>query len=338
MIDRDRFTAIKAKIYAVFDGREAAPSVLSRLCLDLIGEQRGTWPMLRDAYDSLGKTIERDIRCEGFSVRVQHNPGRIASTLAPVENGGTNGRPCFLCSGNLPTEQRGILYRDRYLILPNPMPVLPFHCTVAYVHHEPQAISGEIAAFLRLMVDLGPDWTVLYNGPRCGASAPDHLHFQIIPSGRMPIEKEAKEKERWESLKQMEGAVVYCVANLGRQAVVLEGDNPAALERAFNALLRGLRDGFPGPLEPMINIAGFSEGDCLSLVVFPRRKHRPDAFFESDDRRIVVSPAVVEMGGILVAPVEKDFTRLDGPLVEAIFAEVSLKREHLRKVLKAMEP
>jgi hypothetical protein len=336
MTDPNRSVALERRIYAVFDKKMASPSSLPRLCLDLIDEQRRMWPMLRQAYDDLEKTLERDVRCAGFSVRLQRNPGRISSTLAPVSNSEANGRPCFLCPDNLPAEQQAILYRDQYLILPNPMPVLPFHFTIAYVRHEPQAISGRVPAFLRLMVDLGPDWTVLYNGPKCGASAPDHLHFQIIPSGRMPIEKEIREKGRCVPSGQMEGILFFRAANLGRQAVVLEGGNPVAMEHAFDALVHGLRNTLAGEAEPMVNIAGFLKEESLSLVVFPRRKHRPEAFFKSGDDRIVVSPAIAEMGGILVVPRERDFERLDDALVEAIFAEVSLGGEHVEKALEAI--
>jgi hypothetical protein len=336
MTGPDRSVTLGRKIHAVFNDKTASPSALSRLCVGLIDEQRLKWPMLRQAYDGLENTLERGIRCAGFSVLVQYNPGRISSTLAPVSGGDTDGRPCFLCPDNLPAEQRAVLYRDKYLILPNPMPVIPFHCTVAHVRHEPQTISGRVAAFLQLVVDLGPDWTVLYNGPKCGASAPDHFHFQIIPSHRMPIENEVLEKGRCVPSGQREGVMFYRAANLGRQAVIIEGDSPASMERAFDAFLQALRNTLAGQAEPMINIIGFLKEASLSLAVFPRRKHRPDVFFGSGDDRILVSPAVLEMGGILVAPMKRDFERLDGALVEAIFAEVSLEREHVERVLEAI--
>src|SRR5208283_2992778 len=188
-------SALKEKTFATYGSKDASKD-LPGLYLELMDEQRRTWPDLRQAYESLDKTMDREIRCAGFTVRVQHNPGRIASTVAPVNGGSTNGRPCFLCLRNLPPRQKGILYCDSYLILPNPMPVFPFHSTVAHVRHQPQAISGNILALLSLIHDLGEGWTVLYNGPKCGASAPDHLHFQIVPSGRLPVEDEIGDPRR----------------------------------------------------------------------------------------------------------------------------------------------
>jgi hypothetical protein len=326
-----------ALVHAVFDGSATASGGLSALCRELVNDQRRTWPLLGQAYDSLERTLERTVPCTGFSVRVQRNPGRMASTVAEVDNGNTNGRPCFLCPDRLPPEQRGILYRGCYLILPNPMPALPFHCTVAGTRHEPQAISGRIDDFLRLSVDLGPDWTVLYNGPRCGASAPDHFHFQIIPAGGMPMEKEIREEGRSVPSGRIGEVLLSYATDMGRQVVVFEGEDVPGMERAFDAFFRGLRCALGEEGEPMLNLCGFCREARLFLVVFPRRKHRPDAFFKPGDDRIVVSPAVLEMGGVLVTPMERDFARLNGPLVEAIFAEVSLEAAHVKNALEAMQ-
>jgi hypothetical protein len=323
-------------VSAVFDNEASLADGLSSLCRTLIDEQRRAWPLLARAYESLATTLERKVACTGFSVRVQRNPGRMASTAARVENGDTNGRPCFLCSDRLPPEQRGILYRNDYLILPNPMPVVPLHCTVAATRHEPQAISGKIGDFLRLALDLGRDWTVLYNGPRCGASAPDHSHFQIIPAHSLPIESEVVEEERCVPSTQIGEVLVSRVTDLGRQAVMLEGTDIDGTKRAFDNFFLAFQRAAGEEGEPMLNICGFHREDRFVLVVFPRRKHRPDVFFKTGDERVVVSPAIVEMGGILVTPVERDFARLDAPLVESIFAEVSFSAPDLDDVLRSL--
>ncbi len=336
MTDSSR-TALLGRIGAVYDGEAGSSSTLSRLCLDLVETQRHTWPTLNQAYNSLEEIVERKIQCTRFSVLVQHNPGRITSTFAHVNNGSTDGRPCFLCPKNLPAEQQAILYCDRYFLLPNPMPVLPFHFTVAFIHHEPQAISGRIDAFLKLTADLGPDWAVLYNGPKCGASAPDHFHFQIIPSGRLPIEKEIMNLRPSSASALTENVLFYLPDSLGRQAVVLEGTDAHALGRAFHSFLDGLRNTLKEVEEPMINIVGFLQAKRLCLVVFPRRKHRPDAFFKSGEEQISISPAVVEMGGILVTPLRRDFERLDKNLVEAIFEEVSMERGQVERALESIK-
>ena len=196
---------------------------LPELCLELLSEQKKTWPDLREGYESLKDVRERDLPCRGFSVRLQYNPGRIKSSLADVSEKNVNERRCFLCLDHLPEGQKGILYRSEYLILCNPMPVFSSHFTVSHLDHRLQAIAEHIDTFLQLMADFGSGWTVLYNGPKCGASAPDHLHFQAAPSGQMPIEKEIREEKRLTLMKQVDGVLLYRVRDLGREVIILEG-------------------------------------------------------------------------------------------------------------------
>jgi hypothetical protein len=191
--------------------------------------------------------------------------------------------------------------------------------------------------FLQLMADLGSGWAVLYNGPKCGASAPDHLHFQVAPSGQMPIEKEIREENRLTLMAQVAGVLLYHVGDLARAAILLEGDDPEAMKTAFNAYLNALKKVLFIDEEPMINVAGFYNDRRWRLVVFPRRKHRPDAFFREGEDRMVVSPGVIDMSGLLITPVEKDFERLDAATVEAIYNEVSLEGETTERAMEAME-
>jgi len=327
--------AFKKKTFAAYDGEETS-GPLTGLYLRLMDEQKQTWPTLRRAQAALRTNVDREIRCSGFIVRVQHNPGRIGSTLARVEEGTTDGRPCFLCPSNLPPEQRGILYRGSWMILPNPMPVFPFHSTVVHVRHQPQGISGNMGAFLGVVGDFGDGWVVLYNGPKCGASAPDHLHFQVIPAGLLPVEAEVRSPGRLAPFRTERGHALFRAAGLGRQAVVLVGDDPQGTAETFQDFLGALKEALSLPDEPMINIVGYRKGGHLVLVIFPRRKHRPDAFFRAGDDRTMLSPAVVEMAGVLVTPLETDFKGLDAHKVEALFDEVSLEGELLDRALKAM--
>ncbi len=232
--------------------------------------------------------------------------------------------------------RKGILYRDEYLILCNPAPILTAHLTVSHVDHRRQAITEHIETFLRLMADFGSGWVVLYNGPRCGASAPDHLHFQAAPSGQMPIEKDIREQKRLVLTKQREGVLFYRVEGLGREVVIIEGEDPVAVGVGFNGFLEGLKKSLLLDDEPMMNVVGLHEDGKYRLVIFPRRKHRPDAFFREGNDRVVVSPGVIDMGGILVTPVERDFERLDAAAVEGIYKEVSLEGEVVEKAIRSL--
>ncbi len=326
---------VDQKTYTTFDGGESLKS-LSGLCLELLSEQKKAWLDLRQGYKSLKNVKERDLPCGGFSVRLQYNPGRIKSSTAEVSNINAKERQCFLCLEHLPEGQKGILYRNEYLILCNPMPVFSIHFTVSHLDHRLQAISEHIGTLLQLMADFGPRWMVLYNGPKCGASAPDHLHFQVAPSGQMPIEREIREEKRLALIRQIGGVLLYRVRGLGREAILLQGDDPTAIERALKSYLDALEKILLLNEEPMMNIAGFYGEGKWCLVIFPRRKHRPDVFFMEEDARMVVSPGVIDMGGLLITPVEKDFERLDSATVESIYEEVSQEEKAVEKVIDAM--
>jgi ribosomal protein S18 acetylase RimI-like enzyme len=323
---------INQKIHNAFDAGKNLP----KLCLKLLSEQRNTWLDLREGYESLKNIRERDISCRGFSVCLQYNPGRIKSSLAVVEEKNLYERRCFLCMDHLPEDQKGILYRSDYLILCNPRPVFSSHFTISYLDHRFQAIEEHIDTFLQSMIDFGSGWTVLYNGPKCGASAPDHLHFQVAPSGKMPIEKEIREEKRFTLMEQIDNVLLYRLRGLGREVIILKGNDAMALERTFKVFLDALKEVLLTDEEPMINIAGFYKEGRWHLVIFPRQKHRPDVFFREGDARVVVSPGVIDMGGLLITPMEKDFERLNAASVESIFAEVSLDGKTMERVIDTM--
>ena len=326
---------LKQKTFVAFDG-VGNPKPLGEICLNLLSEQKKVWPDLTKGYESFNSRRERELSCRGFSVRVQHNPGRIKSSTADVSQKNANKQGCFLCLDRLPEEQEGILYRNELLILCNPAPILTAHLTVSHVDHCRQAITGHIETFLQLMADFGPGWLVLYNGPKCGASAPDHLHFQAAPSGQLPVEIDIREQKRLSLTKQMEGVLFFRVEGLGREVVILEGEDPATVAAGFNGFLEGLKKSFRVDDEPMMNIVGIYEDRKYRLAIFPRRKHRPDAFFREGNDRVVVSPGVIDMAGILVTPVERDFERVDAAAVEGIYKEVSLEGEVVEKAIRPL--
>jgi len=328
-----RDPGLHQKTYATFNG---GGKILPGFCLELLSEQKKNWQDLRGGYESLKIVRERGLSWGRFSVRLQYNAGRIKSSLADVSEDRANEQRCFLCLDRLPDSQKGIFYRNEYLILCNPMPVFPYHFIVSHLDHRRQAIAEHINLFLQLMTDFGSDWTVLYNGPKCGASAPDHLHFHAIPSGQMPIEKEMLREKSRAFTKQINRVFLYRLRDLGREVILLQGDDPGAVGDVFEEFLNSLKKVLLIAEEPMMNIAGFQrEGKCC-LMIFPRQKHRPDAFFREGDARVVVSPGVIDMGGVLITPVEKDFEQLDEAEVGDIYREVSLGEGTMEHVIAAL--
>jgi len=328
-------STLHGKVSAAFDGAQNQRG-LPDLCLDLLSGQKHSWDDLREGYELLKTVKEREVPCRGFTVRLQFNPGRITSSTAVVSDEAVRNRPCFLCVENLPEHQAGVLYRGEFLILCNPMPVFPFHFTISHIDHRAQMIDPNMRTFLKLTADLGPDWAILYNGAKCGASAPDHLHLQACPSGKMPVGREIEEEKRWVSMRKTGGVTLCRAINLGREALILEGTDPARVEDVFRKFTASLQKTITTAEEPMLNIAGFCSGGKWRLLIFPRRKHRPDVFFREGDDRVVVSPGVIDMGGTLITPFERDFERLDAAAVENIYREVSLDEATVEKAIAAM--
>ena len=149
----------------------------------------------------------------------------------------------------------------------------------------------------------------------------------------MPIEKEIREEKRLTLIKQADGVLLYRVRDLGREVIILEGDDPMAVGSDFKGFLNTLKKVLLTDEEAMMNIAGFYKERKWRLVIFPRRKHRPEAFFSEGDGRVVVSPGVIDMGGVLITPAEKDFERLNAAAVDGIYREVSLEGKTVERAI-----
>ena len=255
---------------------------------------------------------------------LQFNPGRIVSTGAKVDARSIRERRCFLCVENLPEPQKGIVYKDRFLILCNPAPIFAEHFTISHIHHVSQILGPYIPAMLDLARDLSPQLTVFYNGPKCGASAPDHMHFQANPTGLIPVENAAQKKLHRVFRRSLDSVDILTLRDFGRQVIVLESLHRENLANVLNKLLDSLRQTVGVSEEPMMNVlCSFTDG-AWRVILFPRSKHRPDVYFKEEAERVLISPAAVDIGGLIVTPLEKDFKTVNASLVESIFQEVSL--------------
>ncbi len=288
--------------------------------------------MLHEGCSALDKSITREITCRSFSVHVQYNPRRIVSTGAKIDEHSIRERACFLCAGHLPPEQKGILCRDTFLILCNPVPIFRQHYTVVLKEHESQAYEPWIDDFLILTAAIGPSLTLLYNGPRCGASAPDHMHFQACSSGIIPIERDLLNAARKEVLKTINGVEFSTLKNYGRGIILIESKSMEECANMIRRLIVVMRELCSDPEEPMMNVIGIFTDMKWSVVIIPRRKHRPSVYFADD--RVVISPAAVDMGGFIITPVEKDFRTIDAGLIESIYHEVGMSRNSIVKYIK----
>lgn len=289
----------------------------------LFQQQLATWQMARNHYRQFMSVQRRTICFDGFRIELQHNPARARSTCADLSKPAIENRKCFLCAHHLPAEQMGLAVLDKYLLLVNPFPIFNRHYTVSGYAHEPQNLSGRLGDMLDL-AKLLEGFTVFYNGPRCGASAPDHFHFQAVPFGELPIdtelalmmEKRLPERENGLSTYEFE------IKEYLRTTIVVASCDPESLVVECETILGRLPfDHDSG--EPMMNVlASFQKGH-YRLVLFPRKAQRPSCYYREGEDRILVSPASVELGGIVVAPREEDFLRISANDLRTIFEEVS---------------
>jgi hypothetical protein len=313
---------LRQRLYAVFPEKGEAP-LLADLVAGLLASQKESWPAFDAGCAALKAVRVREICGDGLAVKVQFNPQRIVSMGAPVDPESIRGRPCFLCPENLPGEQRAILYRGEYLILCNPAPIFPGHLTIVHIRHLSQSLSDHLGIFLRLAKDFGPRMTVFYNGPRCGASAPDHLHFQAVAAGFMPVEKEILDSRKRTGVRRRDGVEICRMAGLARGILVIEGKEERNVTAAVGEIMRALSRLTESASEPMVNVLCTHTGEFWRLILFPRLKHRPDAYFREGGASLLVSPGAVDMGGLLITSREEDFRAMNPELVRGVFRETA---------------
>ncbi len=289
----------------------------------MIAQQSATWPMLEAGLEGLAAVETREFRADGWRVTAQFNPGRLVSTSAKIDPASIGKRPCFLCLDNLPAEERGIAFDSRFVALCNPFPVLKDHLVVSSVEHVPQAIAGNMRPLLDLAEALGPEWFSLYNGPRCGASAPDHLHYQAASAGGISVFDDLPNWSRaFESSRN--GVDRFALRDYRLNLAVFEGGDRDALLERFAAALEVLKEVAGESDEPMINLAVRFDDRKWTLIVYPRGKHRPACFFAEGDARLTVSPGAIDFSGVMVIPERAHFDRLMVNDVSGIFREVTL--------------
>jgi hypothetical protein len=289
----------------------------------LAEQQLATWPMLRDAVAGLARVEYRSLRARGSEVLAQFNPQRIVSTAAKVDAATIKQRPCFLCAENLPPEERGIAFGADFVALYNPFPVLPRHLVITSRRHIPQTIEGNFDTLLDLALDLGGEFFVVYNGAACGASAPDHLHFQACERNSLPI---IPEIETWErrGLANDSGVETFTLKDYRVNALIARGNDRAALTGWLDRALQRLSEVTGAEAEPMINLIVMRNGARWTVIVFPRGKHRPNRYFAEGDAKLTVSPAAIDLAGVLVVPQPDHFANITSQDVEEIYAEVTL--------------
>jgi len=306
----------------------------------LLKTQLCEWGELADGYNRISTVKTKSFLFDGFQIRLQLNPGRMKSTSAEVDDSAIKKRSCFLCADNLPIEQRGIKILDNYILLCNPYPVFPNHFTLVASAHQEQKIKSSFNDFILLGKMLSGKYSLIYNGPRCGASAPDHLHFQAGTKQYMPIEDDFHsivKKYGKEILSNKELSVTFADDGL-RRFVVYETKDENILKEFIEQFYSIYEMIISNEKEPMMNIiCNYEKEFGWRIIIFLRSKHRSSHYYLEDERKIIVSPAAIDLGGVCITPVENDFIRMDKKTLVDVFKEVSLQRDVYEKLIRLLK-
>ena len=302
----------------------------------LLKEQKLSWALLKHNYEVLAGVQTREFDFDSFQIKIQLNPARIKSTSAVVDKNSINSRECFLCVDKLPPEQNALAYGKNFLILANPYPIFTEHYTVSKRKHIPQIIIGNFEELLNISKDLGSYLTIFYNGPKCGASAPDHMHFQAVIKNRMPIELEFDKilETKSNSIFNNGKIKVRFFENYLRHFISFESDNKGELLVAFKTLIKAFRRISLPKDEPLVNIISNYREKKWCIFIFPRRTHRPSQYYAENEKRLLISPAAVDMGGLFITPREEDFNKIKKDDVIDIFRQVTITKEYFEFLKK----
>ena len=301
--------------------------------------QIGSWALARENVDALKAVRTRELTVRGGVVRLQYNPARIVSSGAQIDKDALAKRPCFLCDDNRPLEQSVLPYGDDYSILVNPYPILPYHLTISTCAHTPQCINRRLGDLLELSARFC-DFVFFYNGARCGASAPDHAHFQAGVRSYLPMEEEDSFTQRnilSPTITTYHSAVLRAYPTHYTPFFEIRSTEVIDATYLFSLLYQVLKEAQPKDVqpdeEPMMNLLCWHQGNNYLLRIFPRAAHRPSCYYAEGADRILYSPGALDMGGLLAIVRQEDYDRLTAEDLEAAFAEVCSSEKTMQQLI-----
>ena len=293
--------------------------------------------MWEDARHRFRDLKHVEVRQLSDQLKVQFNPARIVSTGAKIDKHTLGERPCFLCERNRPKEQMTKQIDDHFQLLVNPFPILPVHFTIPATKHQPQSIYRHYGEMHRLL-SLHSELMVFYNGPKCGASAPDHLHFQAGTSGVLPLQTNWQRLSRnlTDVISLTDEEKISVLRDFLVSAFVIISKSEDSDEELFHRLYRSM------PMrgdesEPMMNIIAWRKGDEFISVVIPREKHRPDAYFAEGEAQMMVSPGALDMAGLIITPREEDFSKINLDKATALLRECGISAEKTEAIVSNLK-
>lgn len=317
-----------------YTNNKSAVQVLS----EFAEAQKQSWPLAKANYEGLKSVENKEFQFDGFKIKVQFNPERIRSSTAKVDKKSIAQRSCFLCNENRPKEQKGISFGKQFLILINPYPIFNTHLTISSNSHVDQRFLGNVKALFEL-TEAMEGFSVLYNGPESGASAPDHLHFQAGEEGFLPVDEEYEQLKICSgiSLFSGESTQLWAFSSYLRKMISIETTSMDEGIAVMNDYYHAFLELQPEKIEPMMNVlCSFSKGKWI-IHLFPRKAHRPNQYFAKDEKQLLISPGSVDLGGVFVVPRKEDFDKITKNDVVDILAQVSLDVEPFTELIHRMK-
>ncbi|MBO6168468.1 MAG: DUF4922 domain-containing protein [Bacteroidales bacterium] len=298
-----------------------------------IQDQLSVWPLAAANFRALKSMQIRSVTVGGLQAKIQFNPERIASSTANTDEAALAARPCFLCVENRPPEQFHLKFEGRkgrkYNIQVNPYPIFQKHLVIARAQHLPQAIWHHLPDMLDFAWNY-QGYTVYYNGPKSGASAPDHLHFQAIPRKSLPLEIEVDRflDKPGDSLSEVKDAKLYHFPRFTRGVYCIKALTTKSLAKLFYQFLDCCPVQDPG-LEPRFNLyAWYRDADKeYRLMVVMRSELRSHHYYTDGPDHLTIGPGAAEMAGVFVAPKLEDFEKATPEQLEEMLSEVSISEE-----------
>ena len=306
-------------------------TITSQQANQLIKDQCAVWEQAADNFEALKTVKVKTLDVDGMHIKVQFNPARIVSSAAKVDAKSLKERKCFLCEANRPAVQTGLLWgdNDKYIVLINPFPIFPRHLTIPDNRHVDQLVADRAKDMMDLAAQLD-EYTVFYNGPKCGASAPDHMHFQAGNSDFLTLGDDLEDAEL-KTIIEDEGATLALVDTLPLKIFVIDAEDSEAGARLFGRLYSAIP--VPeGEREPMMNILCYATPAGIRMVVIPRKRHRPSFYGTEGKDCMLLSPASVDMGGVFITPRPEDFERMDADIIRRIYNELCLNLDEITAI------
>jgi len=294
-----------------------------------LNQQLEQWPLASKNYNELERVLRRKLSNSLPDIYLQFNPNRIISSAAKVDAQSIQARPCFLCPANLPAEQIKKTLMDDLQLLVNPYPIFNQHFTIPILAHQSQRIANHFGMMLTAAQRI-EKLTIFYNGPKCGASAPDHLHFQAGNRHFLPIEADFESKQFCKPIIQNTNITIYQWNNYLRQVMTIESQHKDLIEKYFSHFYTTFAKLQPNEDEPMLNILSYYESDRWITHLFPRRLHRPTQFFATGNEQILLSPASVDLGGVIILPREEDYKKLSINDIADIFNQICVEESTMQ--------